>query len=489
MNYFTKEWIYLSDAKIITEDMIRSLAPNAAAVLNGQKISRSGGFVKLWKTADETLIFGECKGSGSKPYMTSADFSGDTPVFRCSCPSRQFPCKHSLAIMFEWLSGKSFETADIPEDIAQKREKLARKAEKAADPEKSGQKKPPKQNKAAAEKKLRRQAEGLDLAMQFVSDLFGRGVSSVNKASAEQYKNLAKQLGDYYLPEPQAIMNEIISAAEGLSSEPDDTELERLTALCVKLSSSIRKSRAYISSKLESGEVLPEDSILYEALGNVWKLSQLKEIGLYKENARIIQLSFTVLHDEMHRADVDTAYWIDLDSGEISKTENIRPLKAQKYIKAEDSVFGVHRIKELYRYPGGMNRRIRWESAEITDADVSVYPEILSKAETSLGEAVKKAKNELKNTLSDDSVALLIPFDSIEFAVTDGHPVLKYGGDTIAMRPNVYYPDTCSVLSVLDGHHLKNGAVLGELFYLPQERKIFLCPVSIVNDNGIIRLC
>ncbi|MGN1416022.1 MAG: SWIM zinc finger family protein [Oscillospiraceae bacterium] len=479
----------MSTAKVINEDMIRSLAPNSAAVSNGQKISRSGGFVKLCKTADETLIFGECKGSGSKPYMTSADFSGEAPVFRCSCPSRQFPCKHSLAIMFEWLAGKSFETADIPEDIARKREKLAKKADKAADPDNGGEKKPPKQNKAAAEKKLRRQAEGLDLAEQFVNDLLSRGVSSVNKASAEQYKNLAKQLGDYYLPEPQAIMNEIISAAQELSSDPDDSELERLTGLCVKLSSSIRKSRAYISSKLESGEVLPEDSILYEALGNVWKLSQLREIGLYKENARIIQLSFTVLHDDMHKSDVDTAYWIDLDSGEISKTENIRPLKAQKYIKAEDSVFGVHRIKELYRYPGGMNRRIRWESAEISDADGSVYPEILSKAETSLAEAVKKVKNELKNTLSDDSAALLIPFDSIGFAVTDGHPVLKFGDETIAVRPNGNYPDTCSVLSVLDGRYLKNGAMLGEFFYLPSERKIYLCPVSIVNENGIIRLC
>lgn len=483
-----KERKELSDVNVISEDMIRSLAPNAAAVSNGQKISRSGGFVKLCKAADNTLIFGECKGSGSKPYMTSADFSGDSPVFRCSCPSRQFPCKHSLAIMFEWLAGKSFETSEVPEDIARKREKLTKKAEKAAAPDQA-EKKPPKQNKAAAEKKLRRQAEGLDLAEQFVNDLLNRGVSSVNKASAEQYKNLAKQLGDYYLPEPQAIMNEIISAAEGLSSVPDDSELERLTRLCVKLSSSVRKSRTYINSKLESGEVLPEDSILYEALGNVWKLSQLKEIGLFKENARIIQLSFTVIHDSMHKSDIDTAYWIDLDSGEISKTENIRPLKAQKYIKAEDSVFGVHKIKELYRYPGGLNTRIRWENAEISEADGSVYPEILSKAETSLAEAVKKMKNELKNTLSDDSAALLIPFDSIEFSLSDAHPVLKFGGETIAMRPNAYYPDTCSVLSVVDGQYLKNGAVLGELFYLPQERKIFLCPVSVVNENGIIRLC
>ncbi|MBQ5332147.1 MAG: SWIM zinc finger family protein, partial [Oscillospiraceae bacterium] len=345
----------MATAKIITDELIRSLAPNAAAVSNGKKISSSGDFKGLSKTEDETLIFGECMGSGKNPYHTSADFSGDSPIFRCSCPSRQFPCKHSLALMYEWLAKKTFTVSEIPDDIAQKREKAAKRAEKAAMP--AEEKKAPKQNKSAAEKKLKKQAEGLELAEKFVTDMFTRGISSVSRASAAQYKTLAKQLGDYYLPEPQAIMNEIVSAAEKLSSAPDDAETDRLTALCVKLSSTVKKSRAYIASKLESGDVLPEDSILYEAMGNVWKLSQLKEIGLYKENAAIIQLSFTVLHDDMHKADIDTAYWVDIQTGEISKTENIRPIKAQKYIKSEDSVFGIHFIKELYRYPGGMNRR------------------------------------------------------------------------------------------------------------------------------------
>ncbi|MDY3791751.1 MAG: hypothetical protein SOZ56_04640 [Oscillospiraceae bacterium] len=311
----------------------------------------------------------------------------------------------------------------------------------------------------------------------------------MSRASAEQYKTLAKQLGDYYLPEPQAIMNEIVSAARKLSSAPDDAETDRLTALCVKLSSTVKKSKAYIASKLESGDVLPEDSILYEAMGNVWKLSQLKEIGLYKENAAIIQLSFTVLHDDMHKADIDTAYWADIQTGEISKTENIRPLKAQKYIKSEDSAFGMHFIKELYRYPGGMNRRIRWESAEITDAAPETYPLIISKAEGSISEAVKKAKNELKNTLSDKYAAMLIRFDSIEFAVSDGHPVMKLGGETIALRANENYPGTCDVLKVTSREYLENGALLGELFYIPEEKRIYMCPISIVNENGILRLC
>lgn len=477
----------MASANIISEELIRSLAPNAAAVSNGKKISSSGDFKALSKTEDETLIFGECMGSGKNPYHTSADFSGDTPVFRCSCPSRQFPCKHSLALMYEWLAKKTFTVSEIPEDIAQKREKAAKRAEKAAMP--AAEKQAPKQNKAAAEKKLKKQAEGLELAEQFVSDMFTRGLSSVSRVSAAQYKALAKQLGDYYLPEPQAIMNEIVSAAERLSVTPDDAETDRLAALCVKLSSTVKKSKAYIASKLESGDVLPEDSILYEAMGNVWKLSQLKEIGLFKENAAIIQLSFTVLHDDMHKADIDTAYWVDIETGEISKTENIRPLKAQKYIKSEDSVFGMHFIKELYRYPGGMNRRIRWESAEITDAAPETYPLIISKAEGSISEAVKKAKNELKNTLSDKYAAMLIRFDSIEFAISDGHPVMKLGEETIALRENENYPDTADVLKVTSNEYLRNGALLGELFYTPDEKRIYMCPISIVTEKGILRFC
>lgn len=473
---------------IVTGDLIRSLAPNAAAVSNGQKISRSGDFISLCRTSDDTLIFGSCKGSGKTPYSVSVDFSGDSPVFRCSCPSRQIPCKHCIALMFERLAGKPMTVSDIPEDIALKREKLAKRAEKQS-AESAGTKSPPKQNKAAAEKKLRRQAEGLELAESFVNDLLSRGTSSINTASAEGFKDLAKQLGDYYLPEPQAIVTEIISKAEILSSAADDRLTDELTAMCVRLSSAVRKSKKYIETKLESGETLPEDSILYEAMGGVWKLSQLKELGLYKENARLMQLSFCVIHDSIHKADVDAAYWIDLDDGEISRTENIRPLRAAKYIKAEDSAFGMYKIKELYRYPGGLNRRVRWESAEICGAGSSEYAEVLSKADMSIADAVKKAKNELKGSLSQPTAAVLTAFDSIEFSTEDGHPVLKRGGETIALKPNDDHPKVCSVLEVFDKSLLKNGAVLGELFYLPSHRRFYMCPLSVINENGIFRLC
>lgn len=472
----------MSTIETITEELVRSLAPNPAAFSNAQKISRSGDFSGLSVTADKTLIFGECKGSGKNPYRTSADFSGDSPVFRCSCPSRQFPCKHCLAIMLEMVNGKEFTVGEVPEDIASKREKIAKKAEKAA----SGEpKSAPKPNKSTAAKKLKKQTEGLDLAEQFLNDIFSRGVSSINKISAEQYKTLAKQLGEFYLPEPQKVVEEILTEAEILSESPKGEENMPLVRLCVKLASTVKKSRVYINEKLESGEVLPEDNVLYEAMGGVWKLTQLKEIGLFKENARIMQLSFSMLNDFRHNAYVDTGYWIDLESGEISKTENIRPLKLIKRLQADDSRFGVYSVPELYRYPGGLNRRIRWENATNTEVTSQDYEKVISLVEPSLADAVKKAKNELKNTLSDDAVAVLVPFDYIGFA-EDGHAVLKNGDESISLRANENYFYAIDVLRLTKIGD--KGAVLGEMFYSADERRIFLCPLSIITSDGVARL-
>ena len=99
----------------ITEQQILALAPNPAAGANGKKISQKGGFVRLEKSADDTFYLGECQGSGKSNYITTADFiEQEVPVFRCSCPSRQFPCKHSLALLYEMMAGKHFADCEIP---------------------------------------------------------------------------------------------------------------------------------------------------------------------------------------------------------------------------------------------------------------------------------------------------------------------------------------------------------------------------------------
>lgn len=75
-------------------DQIIALAPDAASAKAAQELTTPRKWVTLG--GGETALWGECQGSGAKPYQTAIDLS--EPAFKCSCPSRKFPCKHGLAL-------------------------------------------------------------------------------------------------------------------------------------------------------------------------------------------------------------------------------------------------------------------------------------------------------------------------------------------------------------------------------------------------------
>ena len=165
--------------KKLDKEKILALAPNSSAVANAKKICSSGSFVKLAHSSDDTFYMGECKGSGKSNYIVSADFvDEENPVMRCTCPSRQFPCKHGLALLFEIADGKTFEDCEIPEDILTK--------------------------------KINKQIEGLDLIKNISTQLLKLGLSTIGTVSLKEYKDVVKQLGDYYLPGPQILFQKLI---------------------------------------------------------------------------------------------------------------------------------------------------------------------------------------------------------------------------------------------------------------------------------------
>lgn len=75
-------------------EQVLALAPDAASVKAAQ------GLVSLrqWPLlgVNDLALWGECQGSGAKPYQTAIDLT--ELAFKCSCPSRKFPCKHGLAL-------------------------------------------------------------------------------------------------------------------------------------------------------------------------------------------------------------------------------------------------------------------------------------------------------------------------------------------------------------------------------------------------------
>src|SRR5215475_13245428 len=129
-------------------------ATNAAAIKNARGVVLKRKLVGLFRSADGTLLFGDCKGSGAENYHPSADFSDPAkPVFRCTCPSRQFPCKHSLALLYAYAKGAKFEEKGVPQDIAEKRSKVQQRSEK----KKETEDKPHKVNTSALKKKIQTQ--------------------------------------------------------------------------------------------------------------------------------------------------------------------------------------------------------------------------------------------------------------------------------------------------------------------------------------------
>lgn len=98
---------------VISLEKIEALAPDQASLIAARKLVKAGGWSGL-SFDGSGLVWGECQGSGSSPYRVIV--SETDAGYKCTCPSRKFPCKHSLALMWMRADGKlSFERAAVPE--------------------------------------------------------------------------------------------------------------------------------------------------------------------------------------------------------------------------------------------------------------------------------------------------------------------------------------------------------------------------------------
>lgn len=475
----------------VTEQQILAMAPNANAASNGRKISSKGGFIRLEKSEDDTFYMGECKGSGKSNYITSVDFMDGTPLCRCSCPSRQFPCKHGLALLYEILAGKDFATCSIPEDILKKREKKqtrALKAREAAENPATKKKEASKSSKAAMAKKLKRQLEGLSLLGKMLKDILRPGLGTFGGTSISTYKGVSKQLGDYYLPGPQLLFNKLIYEMEAFQKDGSVAHYDEAILIMEKLETLTRKSEAYLDKKLGDGNIMQDDNMLYEELGGVWKLQELEALGRSRINASLVQLSFWITYDKPGARYIDTGCWADLSSGEIYMTYNYRPLKALKHIKQEDSVFGTAEVPVAAVYPGEGNLRVRWDTGHIRDVTEEDLNKIKGFAATSLETEVKDAKNILKNALSDNIYIRLVSFKQIG-QCSKGLVLCTENGRTILMGDAPGMEPSCGKILLLpDRELLNNQVLLGAFYYDSNERRLKIQPLSIITGHDIARL-
>lgn len=396
----------------INQKKIEELAPNAAAAKNGRDLVSKGKFSNLHISPVGDLIWGECAGSGKNPYFCSADYLDENnPVFRCNCPSRQFPCKHALGLLYVYEKDrKKFSSADIPDDILQKREKIEKRQEKKTQEKESIREKadkPKKVNKSAFIKKVDMQLNGIELAGKLLREIVQTGLSSLDAKMTRTLHGQVKELGNYYINGIQTAFNELLSELNEVEGEEYTRSIDQLNYI----SALLKKATAYLNIRKEDPEGIPElDSAIEEQIGYVWKLTELMQYGLYEENGELIQLSFNSFDDPARKEFVDEGIWFNLKTGRIYKTKNYRPYRAAKYIKEDNSQFDILQLKESYVYPGDRNPRVRWESDAVSyrKAAAADMEKIFSFSTDNYPEMIKSVKNTIKNPLMDKHPVVLI---------------------------------------------------------------------------------
>lgn len=453
----------------ITATKIEQWAPNADAVKNGRDLVSKNKFSNLKIDDARTLIWGECAGSGKTPYACSADFSeAASPVFRCNCPSRQFPCKHAIGLLYAYEKGLSFATDIIPQDILDKRNKIEKKQEKKVQEKESLKEKaakPPKINKAAVIKKLDTQLSGISLAGKLLTSIVQNGLSSIDAKENRNLQAQIKELGNYYIPGIQTALNDLLIELGEVQNEEYTFVIDQLNFIAALL----KKSTTYLNARKEDPEAAPEiNSTIEEQIGTVWKLTDLVQLGLYEEQAALVQLSFNSYDNPARKEFVDEGAWLNLKTGRIYKTKNYRPYKAVKYIREDNSIQDVILLKEMYIYPGDLNARIRWEPETRTDRTLTEedLSRIRSFAAADLGETLKTVKNSIKNPLADKNPLVLV---KINKAYRNGQQLVLQdpSGNTLTMKD-------------IQGQLIESGSLLQLI--LPAEPKD-MCLLVMIHNN------
>lgn len=479
----------------IDEAFVDSQAPNAAAIKNAHGVVIKKKLVGLFCSPDGALLFGDCKGSGKDNYRPSADFSDPSkPVYRCTCPSHQFPCKHSLALMYAHAQGQRFVEKEVPADITEKRAKIQQRVEK----KKVEADKPHTVNTGALKKKIQTQLEGLTLLESLVNDLVRAGLGTLNSKSARQVEEQAKQLGNAYLPGAQNALHaltglfyrtQISSEDELKSSEREQIysaaldQLNRLQSLC-------KQGRKYLNSRLEDPELKPETETDIAAwLGHAWQLRELKDAGLVQPNVELLQLAFNSHDDWTRKEFVETGVWLNLQTGAVQLTRNYRPYHAARHIREDDSCFHIMVCPELCLYPGNLNPRIRWEASEqrpVTNAD---YARAREMAKADFKAVIKDVKTQLKAPLGDRHPLALVKFQRLgrvgeEVVISDASGErLVLADDRQAGEPN-----TLSLLPMLPPSVQQDQVMLVRFDHDLDSQKLRAKPLSIVTSSDLIRL-
>jgi hypothetical protein len=202
-------------------ERIEALAPDQSSLAAARKLMKPSSWPTL--AEGEGFVWGECQGSGATPYRVVVNEAD--AAYKCTCPSRKFPCKHTLALM--WMRADrsaAFASASVPDWV---KDWMSRRRGTATAPSKTEDEAQPKsrpsirltetpeaaahtdpkaeQRAAAARERIRMQREaavlaGLEDLDTWLSDQVQYGMANFIAQTAQVCRTIAQRLVDAKAP-------------------------------------------------------------------------------------------------------------------------------------------------------------------------------------------------------------------------------------------------------------------------------------------------
>ncbi|MBS1796703.1 MAG: SWIM zinc finger family protein [Acidobacteria bacterium] len=194
-----------------TSEQVIAQAPDESSVKAGRGLASPAKWVS--SGYDDRAVWGECKGSGKLPYQVSIELA--EPAFKCSCPSRKFPCKHGLGLFLLYAAAQLKEGSApdfCAEWLAKRSATEERKNEKAAaetTPEEDA-----KREKARLKRVADREAKvaaGLAELELWLGDLVRQGLATAQNQPTEYWEKTAKRLIDAQSPNAARLVRNLSS--------------------------------------------------------------------------------------------------------------------------------------------------------------------------------------------------------------------------------------------------------------------------------------
>ncbi len=242
----------------LSRSAIEAMAPDQSALTTAASLLKPA----KWPLRAQSgpLIWGECQGSGANPYRVVADV--EDPGTKCTCPSRKFPCKHALALMWMFVDDSAaFQPGQTPDwvlDWMGRRRKggAATVAKAAAEPKSltaaSAAPEPTVIDPAAEARRIAAQAKratdtrrqvaaGLDDLELWIADQLRTGLAGFIGEASERCRRIAARLVD---AKAGALAGRIDEAPARLLALPPDERVDAAIAEFGKLTLAARAWRA-----------------------------------------------------------------------------------------------------------------------------------------------------------------------------------------------------------------------------------------------------